>query len=36
MGTAPKKKRSMRSRRSGVKKLNLVKSNLEILNKVKC
>jgi len=36
MGTAPKKKRAMRSRRSGVKKLNLVKSNLEILNKVKC
>jgi hypothetical protein len=36
MGTAPKKKRSMRSRRSGVKKLALVKSNLEILNKVKC
>lgn len=36
MGTAPKKKRPMRSRRSGVKKLTLVKSNLEILNKVKC
>ena len=36
MGTAPKKKRSMRSRRSGVKKLNLVKSNLEILNRIKC
>jgi hypothetical protein len=35
MGTAPKKKRSMRSRRSGVKKLNLVKSNQEILNKIK-
>jgi len=36
MGTAAKKKRPMRSRRSGVKKLNLVKSNLEILNRVKC
>jgi len=36
MGTAPKKKRAMRSVRSGVKKLTLVKSNLEILNKVKC
>jgi len=36
MGTAPKKKRPMRSRKSGVKKLNLVKNNLEILNKVKC
>jgi hypothetical protein len=36
MGTAPKKKKPMRSRRSGVKKLTLVKSNLEILNKVKC
>ena len=35
MGTAPKKKRSMRSRRSGVKKLNLVKSNQETLNKIK-
>lgn len=36
MGTAAPKKRPMRSRRSGVKKLTLVKSNLEILNKVKC
>ena len=36
MGTAPKKKRAMRSRRSGVKKLTLIKSNLEILNKVTC
>jgi hypothetical protein len=36
MGSAAKKKRPMRSRRSGVKKLTLVKSNLEILNKVKC
>lgn len=35
MGTAAKKKRAMRSRRSGVKKMELVKANLEILNKVK-
>jgi len=35
MGTAAPKKRAMRSRRSGVKKLTLVKKNLEILNKVK-
>jgi hypothetical protein len=35
MGTAPKKKRPMRSRRSGVKKAELVKSNLEILNKIR-
>jgi hypothetical protein len=35
MGTAAKKKRPMRSRRSGVKKLTLVKNNQEILNKVK-
>jgi hypothetical protein len=34
MGTAPKKKRAMRSRKSGVKKLKLVKSNLEILKKL--
>jgi hypothetical protein len=34
MGTAAKKKRPMRSRRSGVKKLNLVKSNLSILKKL--
>ena len=34
MGTAPKKKRAMRSRRSGVK-AELVKKNQEILNKVK-
>jgi hypothetical protein len=33
MGSAAKKKRPMRSRRSGIKKLTLVKSNLEILNK---
>jgi len=36
MGTAAPKKRAMRSRRSGVKKLTLVKKNQEILNKVKC
>lgn len=35
MGTAAKKKRPMRSRKSGIKKLTLVKSNLDILNKVK-
>ena len=35
MGTAAKKPRPMRSRRSGVKKLELVKKNLEILNKLK-
>ena len=35
MGTAAKKPRAMRSRRSGVKKLELVKANLEILNKLK-
>ena len=35
MGTAPKKKRAMRSRRSGVKKAELVKANLEILNRIK-
>jgi hypothetical protein len=35
MGSAAKKKRPMRSRRSGVKKLTLVKSNLEILNKAR-
>jgi hypothetical protein len=35
MGTAAKKPRAMRSRRSGVKKAELVKSNLEILNKLK-
>jgi hypothetical protein len=34
MGTAAKKKRAMRSRRSGVKKAKLVKSNLEILKKL--
>lgn len=35
MGSAAKKKRPMRSRRSGVKKLNLVKSNLEVLTKAR-
>jgi len=34
MGTAAKKKRPMRSRRSGVKKTELVKNNLEILKKL--
>jgi len=34
MGTAAKKKRPMRSRRSGVKKLNLVKSNLLLMKKL--
>ena len=35
MGSAAKKKRPMRSRRSGVKKAELVKANQAILNKVK-
>jgi hypothetical protein len=35
MGTAAKKPRAMRSRRSGVKKAELVKANLEILNRLK-
>jgi hypothetical protein len=34
MGTAAKKKRPMRSRRSGVKKAELVKNNLEIIKKL--
>ena len=34
MGTASKKPRAMRSRRSGVKSLNIVNKNLEILNKL--
>ena len=34
MGTAPKKLRSMRSRRSGIKKMKLIKQNLEILKKI--
>jgi hypothetical protein len=35
MGTKAKKPRPMRSKKSGVKKLNLVNSNLAILNKLK-
>jgi hypothetical protein len=35
MGTAAKKKRPMRSKRSGVKKAELVKANQLILNKLK-
>jgi hypothetical protein len=35
MGTAAKKKRPMRSKRSGVKKLEQVKKNLAILSKLK-
>ena len=35
MGTAPKKKRAMRSVKSGVKTAELIKSNLEVLNKLK-
>jgi hypothetical protein len=35
MGTAAKKKRPMRSKRSGVKKLEQVKKNLLILQKLK-
>jgi hypothetical protein len=34
MGTKAKKPRAMRSRRSGVKKAELVKKNNEILNKL--
>jgi hypothetical protein len=34
MGTATKKPRAMRSRRSGVKKMRLIKQNLEILSKI--
>ena len=34
MGTAAKKPRAMRSRRSGVKKLKLVKGNLALLKKL--
>ena len=34
MGTAAKKPRAMRSRRSGVKKLTLIKKNLELLKKL--
>ena len=35
MGSAASKKRPMRSRRSGVKKAELVKANQVILNKIK-
>jgi len=35
MGTAAKKKRPMRSRRSGVKKTEFVKNNLMILKSLK-
>jgi len=35
MANKKSKPRSMRSRRSGVKKAALVKANLEILNKIK-
>jgi hypothetical protein len=35
MGTAAKKKRAMRSRRSGVKKAELIKNNLRILQNLK-
>jgi len=35
MGTAAKKPRAMRSRRSGVKKLKLVNKNLEILRSLR-
>mgnify|MGYP003344390456 CR=1 FL=1 len=33
MGTAAKKPRAMRSRRSGVKKMEVIKKNLEIINR---
>ena len=35
MGTKAKKPGPMRSKKSGVKKLNLIKNNLEILKKLK-
>jgi hypothetical protein len=35
MGTKPKKKRAMRSVKSGVKTAELIKKNLEVLNKLK-
>ena len=35
MGTKPKKKRAMRSRRSGVKKAEQIKKNLVIIEKLK-
>ena len=35
MGSAPKKKRAMRSKRSGIKKAEQMKKNLAILQKLK-
>ena len=35
MGTAPKKKRAMRSKRSGVKTAEQITKNLAILQKIK-
>jgi hypothetical protein len=35
MGTAAKKPRAMRSRRSGIKTLNIIKKNLEVLKSLK-
>jgi hypothetical protein len=35
MGTKPKKKKAMRSVSSGIKTAEQIKSNLEILNKLK-
>lgn len=34
MGSAPKKPRPMRSRRSGIKKMTQIKKNLEVLKKL--
>ncbi len=34
MGSAPKKPRPMRSRRSGIKKMNQIKKNHEVLKKL--
>ena len=34
MGSAAKKPRAMRSRRSGVKKMKLIKENLELIKKI--
>jgi hypothetical protein len=34
MGSAPKKPRAKRSKRSGIKKMEQVKRNLEILKKI--
>lgn len=34
MGSAPKKPRPMRSKKSGMKKMKLIKQNLEILKKI--